>query len=276
VDYTKRAIVFRADRVLIPREGCGAQNVSILEKIAQTIYAWDIMTWSLEEVQVSKMEILAGSFNLRLTGPRRRFRCVVQAFLSACLAALPFVVAPSASAEAINFSTLPTGNNPNPLFFPGATFTTISGFNYITTFFSENAICPSISSTNPSNCTDNLEVELSTPSSGISFTFSANNDITIGDTIGAVQLFDNTTFLGSANLIVQDTNSTTFEPVDLSGFTGVTKLLISNTDLDGLVYSDFTFTPSSTVPEPATWRMILGGCLLATAFRRRLRLISKF
>ena len=226
---------------------------------------------------MSKMETLASSLNLRRTGPPRWFGCIVRAFLSACLAALAFGVVPSASAETIDFSTLPTGNNPNPLVFPGATFTTIGGFNYITPFASEVAICPSSSSTNPANCPDNLEVEFSTPSSGVSFTFSANNDITIGDIIGAVQLFDNATFLGTANLIVQDTNSTTFEPVDLSSFTDVTQLLISNTDLGGLVYSDFTFTPStSTVPEPATWQMILGGCLLATAFRRRLRTTSKF
>jgi len=186
-----------------------------------------------------------------------------------CLLIVAFV--PLASADVIDFSTVPTGNNPNPLVLPGATFTTIGGFNYITPFSGENSICPSSSSSNPANCPDNLEVQFSTPSSGVSFTFSANNDITIGDIIGAVQVFGGATLLGTANLTVQDTNSFTFEPANLGSFTGITEILISNTDAGGLVYSDFTFTPStSTVPEPASWQLLLLGICLV-GFNRQLR-----
>jgi len=204
---------------------------------------------------------------------------MLRVFRSASFGALALLIAPLASATVINFSTVPAGNNPNPLVLPGATFTTLGGgFNFITSFESEDTICPSSSPSSPANCPNNLEVQFSTPSSGVSFTFSANNDITIGDIIGAVQVFDGATLLGTQNLIVQDASSFIFEPVNLSSFTGVTELMISNTDAGGLVYGDFTFTPStSTVPEPATWEItILGGCFLAAAFRRKLQTTSRF
>jgi len=199
---------------------------------------------------------------------RRQMNIRISCLLIVALAIV--ALAPFASADVIDFSTVPTGNNPNPLVLPGATFITVGGFNFITPFSGKNSICPSSSSSSPGNCPNILEVQFSTPSS-VSFTFSANNDTTIGDIIGAVQVFGGATLLGTANLTVQDASSFIFEPVDLSSFKGITEILISNTDAGGLVYSDFSFTPStSAVPEPASW-LLLVICLVGTAFSRQLR-----
>ncbi len=217
-----------------------------------------------------KMEVVAHCSGLRGSGLQRSIGSKILVLLYACLAALVFNVAPLASAADINFSTVPAGNNPNPLVLPGATFTTMGGgFNYISPFEAEDAICPSSSPTSPANCPNNLEVQFSAPSSAISFTFSANNDVTVGDVIGSVQIFNNATLLGTANLTVQDSSSFIFEPVNLAGFTNVTEILISNTDFGGLLYSDFAFTPStSTAPEPTTWLLFLASCFVAAAFRQ--------
>ena len=168
------------------------------------------------------------------------------------------LIAPASSlAAVIDFNAQAVGNNPNPLVLPGATFTTLQGFNYITQF-GPNSLCTSISASSPADCSRDLEVLFDTPSSGISFTFAANNQSVIGSDIGDVQLFSGVTLLGSADVIVTDISGVTFDLVSLPGFSGVTRLLISSTDLGGVVYDDFTFN-ASAVPEPASWTMMLAG-----------------
>lgn len=48
----------------------------------------------------------------------------------------------AASAAVIDFQGQSTGNNLNPLTLPGATFTTLGGFNYIATAFGSKALMP--------------------------------------------------------------------------------------------------------------------------------------
>lgn len=195
-------------------------------------------------------------------------------FMSTGLAALALLVAPAA-ASVIDFTAQSLGNNPNPLILPGATFNTIGGFNYVSDDFGSKALCPSTSASSDSVCTRALEVHFDAPSFGLSFAFVANNDETIGNTIGNVQLFAGATSLGSVNMIVIDGSGLTYDLVNLAGFSGVTRLLISDTDAGGLIYDNFNFT-SSAVPEPASWKMMIAGIGIAgAAFRRRLRTALK-
>jgi hypothetical protein len=195
---------------------------------------------------------------------------MLRALMSMSIAALALLIAPAASANVIDFTAQSSGNNANPLVLPGATFTTLGGFNYITNAFGSNGLCTSTSASNPADCSRDLEVLFDAPSSGISFTFAGNNDVTIGDDIGDVQFFAGATLLGTANVIVTDGSSFTSDLAAFAGFSGVTRLLISSTDIGGVVYDDFTFTQSSaTVPEPASVGLV-GLALAAVAFRKRL------
>ncbi len=194
----------------------------------------------------------------------------MRAFISVSLAPLVLLICSAAvSAGIIDFTALSEGNNPNPLVLPGATFTTISGFNFVANVLGSNWLCPSTSSANGGDCSRNLEVLFDAPSSGISFVFVGNNETSLGADIGDVQLFAGATLLGTANVIVIDGNFLSLDLVNLDGFSGVTRLLISSTDSGGVLYKDFTFTPSSAVPEPASWIMVIAGVGLIGAKARR-------
>jgi hypothetical protein len=176
-------------------------------------------------------------------------------------------VAP-ASAAIVDFEALPVGNNPNPLILPEATFTTIGGFNFIA-LAATNGLCPSTSPSSPASCPLDLDVAFASAAQNISFNFVGNNDITIGDDIGDVEIFSGASLLGVVNLVVTDNVAFSKDLVSLTGFTNVTRLLISTTDFGGLIYDDFAFESSSTpVPEPSTLVMFgLAGA--AARFRRR-------
>ena len=180
--------------------------------------------------------------------------------------ALVLLTSAPGSAAIIDFTSLPAGNNPNPLALPGATFTTAAGFNYI----ASGALCPSISSLNAFDCSNSLEVAFDTPSTGLSFTFFANNLKTPGADIGDVHIFSGATLLGTINILVVDTDSFTRDLVSLAAFSDVTRLMISSTDFGGILYDDFSFEQSVPAPEPATLTLVALG-LLATGARRRQR-----
>ncbi|MEO5937871.1 MAG: PEPxxWA-CTERM sorting domain-containing protein [Sphingomonas sp.] len=176
------------------------------------------------------------------------------------------LTATSASSATIDFDALPTGNNPNPLVLPGATFSTVGGFNYI----SSGGLCSSISSTSPADCSRSLEVTFDSFVSGISFAFFANNLHTVGGSVGSVQIYSGATLLGTQQMIVQDTSGSTRDTVALTGFVNVTRLAITSTDFGGVLYDDFTFNAAAGVPEPATWAMMLFGFgAIGGALRRR-------
>lgn len=173
----------------------------------------------------------------------------------------------AANADIVDFAGL-AGAQANPLSLPGATFTTLGGFNFI----AFEGLCASIAAGNPANCSRELDVVFDTSSSGVSFTFWGNNNITVGADVGDVSIFSGVTLLGLVDLIVLDTisNSGSRDLVALTGYTGITRLRISSTDLGGVVYDDFAFSASNAVPEPASWAMLLIGFSgLGAVFRRR-------
>jgi len=190
--------------------------------------------------------------------------------LYVALAALVLAVAP-ASAVTVNFDSLSAGNNANPLMLQGATFQTLGGFNYIVDYGGSNTLCTSAATNNPGDCARNLEVTFAGPVSNISFGFGANNVLDVGGSVGSVNIFSGASLLGTQNMLVQDTKGFTLDTVTLAGFANVTRLAITSTDLGGLVYDNFSFS-SSSVPEPATWAMMVGGFgLVGAGMRRRQR-----
>ena len=93
-----------------------------------------------------------------------------------------------------------------------------------------------------------------------------------------MQVFNGGTLLGTQGVLVVDGSATTPDLLTLSGFSDVTRLVISSFDFNGVVYDDFTFDKipiprDGGVPEPAGWAlMILGFGLVGGALRRRSRL----
>jgi len=193
----------------------------------------------------------------------------MQRTILAGLAAISLAaVANVARADVIDFDGLPAGDAANPLSLPGATFTTAGGSNVI---ISGNSLCPSPVAGNTADCSLDLQVDFDTASSDISFTYLFNNEHTIGADIGDVKIFSGATLLGTVDVLVGDADPFTKDLVSLTGFSGVTRLVISSTDFGGVGYDDFTFTPgdSGGVPEPAAWALMIAGFGLAGATLRR-------
>ena len=187
--------------------------------------------------------------------------------LLAALAAFGLsAAAGAAQADLIDFNSLPTGHAADPLSLPGATFTTLGGgFNYIAV----GGLCTSISDVNSFNCSKDLQVDFDVASSGLSFSFFANNDHTIGDDIGDILLYRGALLLGLVDVLVLDDSGASRDVVSLAGYSNVTRLVISSTDFGGVLYDDFRFTAAG-VPEPTSWAlMILGFGLAGAAFRRQ-------
>jgi hypothetical protein len=188
----------------------------------------------------------------------------------AAIAALGLVATSGAArADVIDFNALPTGAAGDPLVLPGATFTALGGFNVIAV----GGLCTSLSADNSFNCSPDLQVDFDQASSGVSFSFFANNEHTIGADIGDVSIFSGATLLATLDLIVLDASGATRDLVALLGYSDVTRLLVSSTDFGGVLYDDFTFTPGGAVPEPGAWALMIGGFAVAgTALRRRTQL----
>lgn len=173
-----------------------------------------------------------------------------------------------ANADVVDFDALASGDAGNPLALPGVTFSALGGgFNMI----GSGALCAAPTSDNAvAVCTNDLQVDFDVASSAVSFLFLGNNNKTVGDDIGDVQMFNGAVFLGVADVLVVDALGGK-DLVDLSGYGNVTRLVISSTDFGGVLYDDFSFTPGGVVPEPSTWGLMLVGFGMAGAMVRRRR-----
>jgi hypothetical protein len=191
-------------------------------------------------------------------------------FSAVFAAASAMAFAQAASATIIDFEALPVGNQSNPLILNGATFSANEGFINIFDGVT-NGIGVCASATSDANCPFNLTVDFHRPASDISFTFISNNTATVGASIGNVALFSGVTLLGNVNILVTDFDPFTKDLVALTGFSGVTSLVISNTDFGGIGYDDFAF---NAVPEPAAWAMLIAGFGLVGAMARRQRSVQ--
>jgi len=182
--------------------------------------------------------------------------------------ALALLTVAPASAAVIDFEGVPSGNNPNPLVLPGATFTTAGGFNYVVNA-ATNVLCPSTSADNAGDCPLDLDVAFDAPAATISLAFVGNNELAMGADIGDVQIFSGAVLLGTVDVLVGDNQSFSKDLVPLTGFANVTRLRISSTDFGGLAYDDFTFEEGVRAAEPATLALFGFGALATGAVRRR-------
>lgn len=174
-----------------------------------------------------------------------------------------------AHAAVVDFSGQPLGSNANPMQIAGASFFTAGGFNFVTQF-SGGSLCPSISASSSANCSRTLEVSFAGGgASGIGFEFYANNVRDVGADIGDVDIYSGNGLLGTVDLRVTDDSGSTLDPVSLSGFVGVSRIVISSTDFGGLVYDNFRFDLGHAVPEPATAALLFAAAFGTLARRRR-------
>jgi hypothetical protein len=187
----------------------------------------------------------------------------------ASLAALALSAASgAASADVIDFDALAAGDAGSPLALAGATFTALGGgFNMI----GAGGLCAAPTNDNSvAVCTKDLQVDFDAASSDVSFLFFGNNNKTVGDDIGDVQVFNGAVLLGVADILVVDAVGGR-DLLDLSAYGSITRLVISSTDFGGILYDDVTFTPDGAVPEPSTWGVMLLGFGLTGAMVRRRR-----
>lgn len=98
---------------------------------------------------------------------------------------------------------------------------------------------------------------------GLSFTINVDNYLGV---IGVAEWFSGATSLGTRDIIV-DGDALTPINVDLSAFSNVTRVQITNvTDDGGFGYNNFQF---SAVPEPSTFALLGLGAVGLAARRRR-------
>ena len=181
-------------------------------------------------------------------------------------------LATPAQADVINFDSLAEGDVVTTQF-PGVTFSSQTGLEILVTAQAgafgtslPNFICTGAGSI---SCTGAVYVDFASAVSGL--TFLAVGDDNTGD-IGDVRAFAGALLLGTIDIIGDGNPFGSPYLVDLSAFSGVTRIEIANIrDEFGLGYDDFTFDASDgAVPEPSTWAMmLLGFGAVGFAMRRR-------
>jgi hypothetical protein len=177
----------------------------------------------------------------------------------------------TAKAVVINFDSIAAGTTITNQF-PEVTFSSTPGNHIQVVFFPgdtspPNIIC-SASDVGGLNCMQDILLDFTNPVSGLTF-LSAGDDGT--GILAQVDVFGaGLALLGTADILG---NPAAPNPVvDLSAFSGVTRIVIRDIDDPaGLGFDDFTFTVDVVaVPEPASLAL-LGLGVVGLAFMRRRR-----
>jgi hypothetical protein len=184
--------------------------------------------------------------------------------LPACFAGAAMVISTAAPATTvINFTDQTFGSHTGSLVYPEATFTSDTGYIYVGATLIEREICPF--DPNSFDCAHGLTVTFTDPVNNLSFNsfgdnFVSNIFVAVTTTGGTFN------FTGSTDGI-----STDFDTVDLSAYSNITSLFITNDDFAGLAYDYFAFDAGAVgIPEPSTWAMmLLGFGAVGSALRRR-------
>jgi hypothetical protein len=184
--------------------------------------------------------------------------------------------AAQAAPVVIDFEGLPLGTNPNPMVVSGASFTTVAGFTRIGDVGS-NFLCTSVSSLTNADCSAALDLSFGGAASNISFEFFLNNISTVGADIGDIAIYAGAVLLGTEDLLVVDNDTFTLDQVSLTGYSNITRIVVTSTDFGGVGYDNFRFdrADTSTVPEPAGLALVLTAAGLAGAAARRRRPLTR-
>jgi hypothetical protein len=183
------------------------------------------------------------------------------------LFAIPILIlgfAPIAGAVTIDFDSLAVGTTVADQF-PEATFSSVAGQEVATISFASgnsppNSICTRAVG-GALNCDQELIVDFTDAVFNLSFAVVGDNN---PGTQAVVDVYVN--FLLDTTVDIVTTGDFSAAPMDLSAFSGVTRIVIRDvTDFAGLSFDDFNF---NVVPEPSTALLLTSG-LVALAVRRR-------
>jgi hypothetical protein len=176
--------------------------------------------------------------------------------LTGALASVVFASAPAIAATTIDFSGFPRGEHSGTIVTPEATFASSSGDFYVGAAGLDHEICPL---TSDFDCAASLNVTFSKAVDGLTF-------LTSGYDSAAQFVVNGFDAAGAFSTTISTSGSYNFL-INLSAFAGIKSLSFSTDDPAGIAYDHFTFT--SSVPEPATWSlMIVGFGLVGAAMRR--------
>ena len=168
----------------------------------------------------------------------------------------------AAQAVLIDFEELTSGlQGVGFLAYPDATFTSSTGMVYIKGAGASNDFV----AFDPINSDGSgiTTVDFTAPVSNLTFG-SAGDDGT--GVLSSADVFVDGIFSATV-AISYDGVFVSYDPVDLTGFSNVTKLVLSSTDLAGVSWDNFSFV----VPEPSSAALLALGLVGIAAGRRRAR-----
>jgi len=174
-------------------------------------------------------------------------------------------VAVPANANLISFDSLSSGTAvTNQYSAQGIVFSSAGGKRILVTAQPQyqsttpNFICTGITGI---DCTGTVVFSFTTPVNNLKFDALGNQNA-IGTSFAQADIYQNG-FLTVSNLkLLVSQGNLLPDHQNLSAYTNITELMIhNNTDPAGTGYDTISFTPSVTtsVPEPATWAMMLTG-----------------
>lgn len=176
------------------------------------------------------------------------------------------LVCASASAETLNFESLPIGDlGSSVLNLPQAHIQSLGATLFAVDYFTGagGSICAAYHpAADTSSCASDLLIDFNFAVSQLSLHTAGFDD---GDSV-TISAYAGGTLLGS-QVVTAD------GAVDFSTYTGITKLVFDDQSVgSGFAYGNFSFTPSaSVIPEPTSaLLMVLGGAAVFGARRRQL------
>ena len=185
-----------------------------------------------------------------------------QSVAAACLALAGLGTSLSAQAVLIDFEDRADGlQGVASLIYPEATFTSSTGQVYIKGAGVSKDFCAYDGS-----CAGALTVDFTTAANSLTFTSAGEQGPGL---LSNAEVYVNGAFAANVG-ITYDGIFTTYDPIDLSAYSNVTRVVLTSVDGAGVTWDDFSFTLA--VPEPQTYALMLAGLAVVGSMARRTRL----